>query len=79
MGAHTQGAFLPVPVTLLSRLRRRVSLATPVCAVSTAEGSGPPVRPPGPWRLLVLIRTLQGRGDCCSWGGGGVSGLQKLV
>ena len=79
MGAHTQGAFLPLAVTLLSRLRRHVSLATPVCAVSTAEGLGPPARPPGPWRASVPNETLQRRGDCCSWGGGGASGLQKLV
>ena len=78
MGAHTQGAFLPLAVTLLSRLRPHVSLATPVCAVSTAEGLGPPAHPPGPWRALVPIKTLQGPGDRCFWGGGGVSGLQKL-
>lgn len=68
VGAHAQGAFLPLPVTLLSRLRRRVSSATPVCAISTAEGSGPlPARlwplegvgprqdPPGKGAIAVFL------------------------
>lgn len=48
MGAHTQAALLPLPIMLLSQLFQRISLATPVYAISTAEGSCPPAQLPGP-------------------------------
>ena len=62
MGAHTQASLLPLPITLLSQLCRRISLTTPVYAVSTTEGSGPPAHLPGPLEGIGLGQDPPGAG-----------------